>query len=106
MDVSQFPPVQNPTSAVLTATTWKVDRLKYRAKSSGFLNQISNPANLTWELPVSGNAQIDDMFKVVTLENKTNSTVTVKAIPQKAGSTFVVAYSGGLGGGAGILVNP
>lgn len=106
MDFSQMPPVQGPTSAVLTASTKKIDRARYRAKDPSFLVSIPNSPTLMWDLPETGIPQIDEQFKVVTLENKTNTTVTVKAIPQKFGSTMVVAHDGIYGGAAPVLVNP
>lgn len=105
-DFTQFPPVPNPTSAVLTASTKKVDRTKYRAKDPNFLVSITNSSNLVWQLPTTGIPQIDDQFKVVTLENATNTSVTVKAIPGKSGSTMVIAQDGIYGGAAPVLVNP
>jgi hypothetical protein len=92
------------TSETFTATTWKVDRTAYHNHSANFMNQISNPSNLQWDLPLSGVPAIDDQFKVVTLSNKTNSTVTANTITGKSGATFVVAHSGDLGGAAGIMV--
>jgi hypothetical protein len=96
----------NPTSQVFTATTYKVDRQAYRSGQSNFLNTISNPAGLQWSLPETGIPQIDDMYKVVTLSNASNTSVTATTIPGKAGSSCVVAHAGYLGGAAAVLVMP
>lgn len=96
----------NPTSKEFTATTYKVDRQAYRSNSPNFLNTISNPSDLKWELPETGIPEIDNVFKVVTLSNASNTKVTASAIPGKVGATCVVAYSGYLGGAASIMVMP
>lgn len=107
MDLTQFPPVPNPTSQNFTATTYKVDRNAYKANKNGnYLNVISNPSNLQWDIPLTGVAAVDDLFKVVTLSNKTNVSCNASAISGKAGSTFIIAHAGDLGGAAGILVMP
>jgi len=106
MDYTQFPPVQNPDNATFTATTQKVDRVKYRNHDAGFLSTIPNPPDLKWELPTTGIPQIDDTFKVVTLSDVTTTSAKVTAIPGKTGSTFIIAYTELYGGGAGIMVNP
>jgi len=107
MDLTQFPPVQNPTSQNFTASTYKVDRTVYKANKNGnYLISISNPANLQWDIPLTGVAAVDDLFKVVTLSNKTNSSCTASAISGKVGSTFIIAHAGDLGGAAGITVMP
>jgi len=106
MDYLAFPPVPNPDNATFTATTHKVDRTKYRNHDNSFLTLIANPSDLKWELPTTGIPQIDDIFKVVTLSNMTNTSVKATVIQGKVGNTFVVAYSGSNGGGAAIIVNP
>ncbi len=106
MDNTQFPPVPGPADQVLTAKMQKVDRDKYRAKNPNFLIDLPTPTNLKWDLPLTGISQIDDLFKVVTLSNATNTSVKVTPIQGKIGSTFVIAHSGIYGGAASILVNP
>ncbi len=89
----------NPTSQNLTATTYKVDRVAYKAGQSNFLNQIANPSNLTWMLPLTGIPIIDSFYDIVDLTNQTASgvTVTKKASAMTGGSTFVVAHVPGTG---------
>lgn len=105
-DFTQIPPVPGPSDQVFTAKMQKVDRAKYRAKNPNFLTDLPNPANLQWSLPETGIAQIDDIFKIVTLSNATNSSVKVTPIQGKLGSTTLIAHSGIYGGAAAILVNP
>jgi hypothetical protein len=89
----------NPTTANLTATTYKVDRVAYKAGQSNFLNQITNPSNLTWMLPLTGIPVIDSFYDIVDFSNSTSSgvTVTKKASAMTGGSTFVVAHVPGTG---------
>jgi len=94
------------TSATLTAKTYKVDRTKYRSDKMNAFTLIANPANLQWVLPETGIAEIDNLFKVVTLKSKTNSSCVVEAIQGKVGSTIVIADAGSVGGAASVLVNP
>ena len=88
-----------PNSQNLTATTYKVDRNAYKTHQANFLTQISNPSNLSWQLPLTGIPAIDSFYDVVTLSNTTSSgaTVTKKSSVTGAGSTFVVAYVPGTG---------
>jgi len=104
-DMTQFPPVTK-TSENFTASTYKVDRAKYKADQPGFLISIPNPSTLQWDLPLTGIPDIDNLFNVVTLSNKTNSSCTATAIQGKVGSTFVVAHAGDNAGAAAIMVNP
>ncbi len=89
----------NPTTQNLTATTYKVDRVAYKAGQSNFLNQIANPSNLTWMLPLTGIPAIDAFYDIVDLTNQSSSgvTVTKKASAMTGGSTFVVAHVPGTG---------
>ncbi|MBL7918899.1 MAG: hypothetical protein JNJ40_01215 [Bacteroidia bacterium] len=89
----------NPTSQNLTATTYKVDRVAYKAGQSNFLNQITNPSNLAWMVPLTGIPAIDSFYDIVDLTNQTSSgvTVTKKASAMTGGSTFVVAHVPGTG---------
>lgn len=89
----------NPTTQNLTATTYKVDRAAYKAGQANFLNQITNPSNLTWMLPLTGIPVIDSFYDIVDLTNQTSSgvTVTKKASAMTGGSTFVVAHVPGTG---------
>ncbi|MCE3259419.1 MAG: Ig protein [Bacteroidetes bacterium] len=97
----------NPSSKNFTATTYKVDRTAYKNGSANFLTQIANPAGLTWEVPSTGIAEIDNYFNIVTLSNANNTSVTASAIQGKTGSTFIVAKAGGIYfGGAGVMVMP
>lgn len=104
-DYTQFPPVVK-NSENFTATTYKVDRTAYRNHSPNFLTTIANPAGLKWDLPLTGIAEIDNLFNVVTLSNKSLTGCTATSIPNKIGSTFLVAHAGDLGGAASIMVNP
>lgn len=105
-DMTQFPPTTK-TSETFTATTYKVDRNAYHNnKNSNYLTVISNPANLTWDLPLTGIPDIDNLFNVVTLSGKSNTKVTATAIQGKIGSTFVVAHNDTIGGAGSIFVNP
>lgn len=104
-DFTQFPPITK-TSETFTATTYKVDRTAYKNDNPNFLSVIPNPSNLQWEIPSTGIPEIDDLFNVATLSNKTNTNATATVISGKVGSTFVVAHSGDLGGAAAIIVNP
>ncbi|HRI22931.1 MAG TPA: hypothetical protein PLA68_18360, partial [Panacibacter sp.] len=104
-DFLASPPVQK-TTEVFTATTYKVDRTAYRNKSGNYLNTIPNPANLQWDLPLTGVPEIDNLFNIVTLSNKSNTSCKVTAIPNKIGSTFIVAHDGANGGAASIISNP
>jgi len=105
-DMTQFPPITK-TSETFTATTYKVDRNAYHNnKNSNYLTVISNPANLTWDLPLTGIPDIDNLFNVVTLSGKSNTKVTATAIQGKIGSTFVVAHNDTIGGAGSIFVNP
>jgi uncharacterized protein YxeA len=106
MDITQFPPVPGPSEQVLTAKMQKVDRAKYRAKDPSFLVDLPTPSNLQWMLPQTGIPQIDDIFKVVTLSDATTTSVKVKPIANKIGSTVVIAHAGIYGGAASISVNP
>lgn len=81
-----------PNSANLTATTYKVDRAAYKAGQSNFLNQIANPSNLTWMLPLTGIPAIDTFYDIVTFSNQTSSGVTVTKKPTANGSSFVIAH--------------
>ncbi len=104
-DYTQLPPVQK-TSENFTATTYVVNRTAYKNHSPNFLTTISNPSNLQWDVPTTGISEIDNLFNLVTLSNKTNNSVTATAINGKIGATFVVAHAGQLGGAAAIMVNP
>ena len=105
-DMTTFPPTTK-SSETFTATTYKVDRTAYHNNKNGnFLNLIPNPANLTWDLPLTGIPDIDNLFNVVTLSAKSNTKVTATAIQGKIGSTFVVAHNDTIGGAAAIMVNP
>jgi hypothetical protein len=103
--LGNIPPATS-TAEIFTATTFKVDRAKYRAHDATFLNQVINSPTLTWDLPLTGNSTIDEQFKLVNILSKTNTTVKVEVIPGKIGSTFIVAHQKSLTGAAGILVNP
>lgn len=94
----------NPTTANLTATTYKIDRNAYKTGQTNFLTQITNPSNLTWILPLTGIPAIDSFFDLVDLSNQTSSgaTVTKKSSVTGAGSTFVVAHVPGTGVEPGI----
>lgn len=98
----------NPTNQTFTATTWKVDRTKYKAKQSNYLVQIANPSNLTWLTPVTGIPQVDQLYDLLDLTNKTNTSVTatVKTGKPSGGSTIVIADAGPYGGAAAVLVMP
>lgn len=104
-DFTQMPPVQK-TSENFTASTYKVDRTIYKNKSGNYLISIANPSNLQWDIPLTGVAEIDNLFNVVTLSNKTSNGCTATAITGKVGSTFVVAHAGDNAGAAAIMVNP
>lgn len=96
-----------PTSKTFTATTYKVDRNAYKAGNPNFLTQIANPAGLTWMIPQTGVAEIDNLFNVITLSNANNTSVTASMIQGKVGSTFVVASANGIYFGAGsVMVMP
>lgn len=96
-----------PSSKIFTATTYKVDRNAYKAGSPNFLTQIANPAGLTWMIPQTGIAEIDNLFNVITLSNANNTSVTANMIQGKVGSTFVVASANGIYFGAGsVMVMP
>lgn len=94
------------TSENLTATTYKVDRTIYKNKSGNYLSVIANPSNLVWDLPLTGIPEIDNLFNVATLTNKSLTGVTVNSIQGKFGSTFVIAHAGDNAGGASVIVNP
>ncbi len=99
----------NPTTQNLTAITYKVDRAAYKAGQTNFLNQIANPANLTWMLPLTGIPVIDNFYDIVTLSNQTSSGVTVTKKPTGNGSSFVIAHVPGSGiepGISAIMVMP
>lgn len=96
----------NPTSANLTANTYKINRTAYKAGNPNYLTQIPNPSNLTWALPLTGIPEIDNLFNVVTLSNTTNSSATVNSIMGKVGTTFVVAHAGIYAGASAITVFP
>jgi len=97
----------NPNSQNFTANTYKVDRAAYKAGSSNFLTSIANPANLQWEVPATGIAEIDQYFNIITLSNANNTNVTATSIPGKTGATVVVAKSGGIYfGAASVMVMP
>ncbi len=104
--IDPFTFLPNPDNATFTATTYKVNRAAYKAGNPSFLTQIPNPSNLTWEIPTTGIAEIDNVFNVVTLSNVSNTSAKATAIAGKAGATFIVAYSGAYGCGAGIMVMP
>ncbi len=108
LNIINFPPTPNPTSVNLTANTYKVDRIAYRAKNgSNYLNSIANPSNLQWDLPLTGVPDIDNLFNIVTLSAKSNSgcTATLKSGSIPGLSTFVIAHSGDLGGVCTIMSN-
>ncbi len=105
-DISQSPPVRGPSAQALAAKMQRVDRVKYRAKDASFLVDLPTPSNLQWMLPQTGIAQIDDIFKVVTLTEATTTSVKVKPIQNKIGSTVVIAHAGIYGGAASISVYP
>lgn len=108
LDITQFPPVANPTSVNLTATTYKVDRNIYKAKSGNYLISIPNPTGLKWDLPLTGIAEVDNLFNFIDLTNKSNNgcTASLKSGSVSTGlNTFVIAHSGDLGGVATIMGN-
>jgi hypothetical protein len=84
-----------PSSSNLTAITYKVDRNAYKAGQANFLNQITNPANLTWMLPLTGIPAIDNFYDIVTLSSQTSTGVTVTKKPTGNGSSFVIAHAPG-----------
>ena len=94
------------TSATLTAKTYKVDRTKYRSDKANAFTLIANPANLKWVLPETGIAEIDNLFKVVTIKSQTTSSCVIEAIQGKVGSSIVIADAGSIGGAASVMVNP
>ncbi len=96
----------NPTDKIFTASTYKVNRVAYRAGSSNFLTPISNPNDLIWSLPEVGIPSIDNIFKVVTLSNTTTTSAKATAISGKFGLTTIIASSKTAVGAAAILVNP
>jgi hypothetical protein len=96
----------NPTSANLTATTYKINRTAYKAGSANYLTQIPNPSNLTWALPTTGIPQIDNLFNVATLSNTSSSGATATAIAGKFGLSYIIATSGIYAGASAIMVNP
>ncbi len=104
--IDPFTFLPNPDNVTFTATTYKVDRVAYKAGNPSFLTQIPNPNNLTWEIPTSGIPEIDNYMNIVTLSNVSNSSAKATAISGKVGSTFIVAYAGAYGCGAGITVMP
>ena len=65
-----------------------------------------SPANLVWEVPTTGIAEIDNYFNIVTLSNASTTSVKATAIAGKVGATVVLATSGAYGGAAGVTVNP
>lgn len=108
MDITTFPPSQNPTSVNLTATTYKVDRTAYRAKNgTNYLNVIANPSNLQWDLPLTGVAEVDNLFNFLNLSGKSNSgcTASLKTLYTPGLATFVIAHGGDLGGACTIMSN-
>ena len=108
MDYTAFPPVPNPTSVNLNATTYKVDRTAYRAKNgTNYLNVIPNPSSLLWDIPLTGVPEVDNLFNFLTLSNKTNSgcTATLKSNATPGMATFVIAHSGDLGGVSTVISN-
>ncbi len=99
----------NPTEQTLTATAYKIDRALYRSNSANYMQAISMPSGLVWHLPETGFPAMDDLYRVVTLSNATNTTVKATAIPGKVGSAFIIAEipsSRDLAGAASILVTP
>lgn len=93
---------QNPfgtpdTEVTITARTYAVDRVKYRAKDySNMLTLVANPAALQWMKPSFGIPQIDALFDVVDIVSSNNSTALVrKKATATAGSTFIFAYNPG-----------
>lgn len=93
----------NPNNKTFTATTYKVDRNAYKNNNPNYLTQIPNPSGLTWEVPTTGIAEIDNLMNLVTLSNASNTNVTATSIVGKVGSTFVVAKAMGIYFGVGVV---
>lgn len=100
------PPTAGPSEQTFTAKMQKVDRDKYRAKNPNFLIDLPNPSNLEWVLPEDFIPMYPDMFKVVTLSNKTTTSVKATKIDGKSGATTVIARSGIYGGVGSVFVSP
>lgn len=98
-----FTMMPNPNNKTFTATTYKVDRNAYKTGNPNYLTQIPNPAGLTWELPLTGIAEIDNLMNLVTLSNASNSSVTATSITGKVGNTFVIAKALGIYFGVGVV---
>ncbi len=101
LDLFTFLP--NPTSKSFTANTYKVNRSAYKAGSANFLTSIPNSPTLSWEVPLTGIAEIDNYFNIVTLSNGNNTSVTASAIQGKVGSTVIVAKASGIYFGAAVV---
>lgn len=102
--IDPFTMTPNPNNKTFTATTYKVDRNAYKANNPNYLTQIPNPAGLTWEIPLTGIPEIDNLMNLVTLSNASNTSVTATSIPGKVGSTFVIAKAMGIYFGAGVVM--
>lgn len=104
------PPTNGPSEQTFTAQMKKIDRNKYRQKDPNFLIDIPNPSDLQWYLPEDiipdFNTLFGDIFKVVTLSNKTTTSVKATKIDGKSGGTSVIAQSGIYGGAASVFVMP
>jgi hypothetical protein len=98
-----FTMTPNPTSKSFTANTYKVNRATYKAGGANFLTSIPNSPTLSWEVPLTGIAEIDNYFNIVTLSNANNTSVTATAIQGKVGSTVVVAKASGIYFGAAVV---
>ncbi len=96
----------NPDDKVFTATTHKVNRTAYKAGSSNFLSTVPNPTNLDWEVASTGIPEIDNLYNVVTLSNKTTNSVKATKIAGKSGATVLIAHAWPYGGIAAIVVYP
>ena len=60
---------------VFTATTYKVDRTKYRANAPDALSVVPNPASLKWELPLAGLPGFENPF---TIESSNSNEATIR----------------------------
>jgi len=96
----------NPDDKTFTAATYKVDRALYKAGNPNFLSTVANPSNLTWEVANTGIPEIDALYNVVTLSNKTNTSAKATKIAGKTGATVIIAHAWPYGGAAAIMVNP
>jgi hypothetical protein len=91
-----FNPLNPPvTEVTVNASTYTINKAAYRSKDyNNMLNLVANPSGLDWEVPTFPQDPIfNEFFDLLSLSNKTNTSVLVKPKSSTAfGTTFLISY--------------